>query len=315
MLSGLLRSLGFCMRRCHYCVCLLQAWRTPRVRLLVKVHKPILDSRLVTSGTKWLTNPLSLVLAVELQKIIKLAPSVAGDTQAVIDVLGSIPSVEKDVHLATYDVDNLYPCLDHDLVKGNTRSELWRHFPINLRHAWGAFVELLCMFLNIVLSAQLASFRFGASRLTKLYIQIRGITTGLSCGTQIANCVLIHLDRSILQAVGQHLLCYQRFVDDILIAASVVSALDHVERLLNSFHDCIKVSRDKDDSPIHLHFLDLDVDASGGILDLKTYRKPMCTYPYTPSDSNHSPSVKRAIIVGEVIRLLRTNNTYKSFAR
>ena len=44
------------------------------------------------------------------------------------------------------------------------------------------------------------------------------------------------------------------------------------------------------------------------ILDIKTYYKSTETFQYTYFTSRHPPGVKRGLIKGEVVRLLRTNS-------
>ena len=44
-----------------------------------------------------------------------------------------------------------------------------------------------------------------------------------------------------------------------------------------------------------------------GFFTFQTFRKPLCSYCYTPAYSCHNPSIFRAIVKTELIRLLRTN--------
>ena len=54
---------------CEYFKALSDTYRTPRLRLLIKVHKDPISSRPITAGTQWLTNPLAVFLANRLQPL------------------------------------------------------------------------------------------------------------------------------------------------------------------------------------------------------------------------------------------------------
>ena len=96
--------------------------RIPIARQLVKVHKPKVASRLIASGTRWLTNPLAVLLAVYLQPVVKEAASVAADTQDVLDGIGSVNAAGTSIY--TFDVDALHPSIDLAAAKVAVRLAL-----------------------------------------------------------------------------------------------------------------------------------------------------------------------------------------------
>jgi len=49
------------------------------------------------------------------------------------------------------------------------------------------------------------------------------------------------------------------------------------------------------------------------ILDIRTHFKPTETFQYTHFSSCHPPGVRKGFIIGEALRLLRTNSSAKSF--
>ena len=50
-----------------------------------------------------------------------------------------------------------------------------------------------------------------------------------------------------------------------------------------------------------------------GILDIRTHFKPTKTFQYTHFSSCHPPGVRKGLIKGEALRLLRINSSAKSF--
>ena len=297
-----------------YLYCLFSNWRLPRIRCLMKIHKPELDVRLICSGTSWITNPHAVALATWLQPTLTSFESIALDTGDVINSLEQTSLNTTDA-IGTYDVEKLYLMLDHEFVKWATRDLLSEYYSrVRCRH-WGAWVEFLLLLLNIILSAQFSTFDFVDGQGPLLYFQSTGITTGLSCATQIANLVMVGADRKVAATLGANLKCYKRFVDDAIVIATSAALLDTAFQAFNEYHSCIKVTRDKDDDhDQRVSFLDLDVSISGGKLLFQTFRKKLCSYDYTPFNSCHAPSVFGAIVAGELVRLLRTNSCENTFS-
>ena len=52
-------------------------------------------------------------------------------------------------------------------------------------------------------------------------------------------------------------------------------------KLLNSFDQSIVVTHENNEQPDHVHFLDIDFRSSP-TMAYSTYRKPLCSYSYTP---------------------------------
>ena len=275
------------------------------------MHKKHLDARLITAGTAWITNPIACIIAAMLQPILNGMSSVAKKSEDVLEDLGKSRFTSKSA-LAAFDVEKLYPSMRHNVLKCAIRRVLVEYFSTNPCHMWGLVVEMLLDFVDIVLVSQVVSFRFGNSVNTVYFVQILGISMGLSCAVQLANMFLLGMDRLVIAACGNMLYNYKRFVDDVLI---------HVDRsqselllaLFNSFDDCIIVTCDDEPGATNVHFLDLDLDIAHNALSYKTYRKPQCSYSYTPFNSNHSRSTLIGIVHTELHRIYRTCSTEQAF--
>lgn len=198
--------------RCHdimpeiqirFLSCLLNEHRLPNGRLLIKVHKPKTDARLIASGTRWLTNPHACLIAKELQPFCVQHDSVAVDTQSVINMLEGI-RFEKGDRIDTYDVEKLYPSLVLSEVLAAVRWRLTVQYRDIGMRKWGARVELILMLLECVFHGQILAFQFGDVR--KHFKQTVGVTTGLGCAVQIANLYLLGLDEMCKNSLRSNLL-------------------------------------------------------------------------------------------------------------
>ena len=86
--------------------------------------------------------------------------------------------------------------------------------------------------------------------------------------------------------------------------------------LANRHHPSIKFTAELSDKEIN--FLDTTVYKgerfhSQGILDIRTHFKPTETFQYTHFSSCNPHGVRKGLIKGEALRLLRTNSSAKSF--
>ena len=92
--------------------------------------------------------------------------------------------------------------------------------------------------------------------------------------------------------------------------------IDEFIALANRHHPSIKFTAEISDKEIN--FLDTTVYKgerfhNQGILDIRTHFKPTETFQYTHFSSCNPHGVRKGLIKGEALRLLRTNSSAKSF--
>ena len=75
---------------------------------------------------------------------------------------------------------------------------------------------------------------------TPIFHQTSGVTTGLICATQLANCFLLSLDIETARILGSDLCFYRRYVDDILVVFKAGS-FSLINTILNGFDSNIKL--------------------------------------------------------------------------
>ena len=297
----------------EYPTCLLDKRPVyPRGRLLIKVHKPVVGARLIAAGTRWITNPLALLLAKFLQPMVVAETSIAKDSQDVLDALAAL-ELNSSSKIATFDVEPLYPSMDPARVLGAIRLALTTFYTAKPVRGFGALIEVLCMLLQIVFNGQILVYTGSVSGKKTLYMQTVGITTGLACAVQLANLYLLGMDAAFKHTFSCSLSLYKRFVDDVLVVLTSRFNTDQLLDALNSFDGSIICTNDGSEGDKAVTFLDLELDITSDTLSYSTHRKPMATYNYTPYDSNHSQSTLLGIVATEAIRLLRTNCSRASF--
>ena len=110
---------------------------------------------------------------------------------------------------------------------------------------------------------------------------------------------------------------WKRYIDDIfsLWNADKKEIEDFIV-LANRHHPTIKFTAEISNKEVN--FLDTTAYkgerfCNQGILDIRTHFKPTETFQYTHYSSCHPAGVRKRLIKGEALRLLRTNSSEKSF--
>ena len=142
------------------------------------------------------------------------------------------------------------------------------------------------------------------------------MSTGLPCGTQIANLFLSCLDESVTSSFRSDIDLYKRYIDDVLIVGRF-SCLTTLLVAFNWFDSRIRITHDAGESRDgnYTSFLDISINLRNDTIEYATSRKPMCMYAYLSSSSCHSRATKLGIVHTEIIRLMRTNMFEADFNR
>ena len=144
------------------------------------------------------------------------------------------------------------------------------------------------------------------------FVQTSGITTGLSCATQVANAFLLAFDRHVQTSLHNDVLLMKRFVDDVLIVC-INHTLSQLLDIFNNWCAGVAITNDDGADCTVTTFLDLRIRFQHGCLFYSTFRKPLNAYAYLPFSSNHSTATKLGIISTEAFRLYVTNRCKQSF--
>jgi len=110
---------------------------------------------------------------------------------------------------------------------------------------------------------------------------------------------------------------FQRYIDDALIISSLPKwKIDNFIDKLNKMVPSIKFSLESNGTSVN--FLDLTIYKgkrfySSGLLDLKTYQKPVNAYLYIPYTSEHPMHTLKSFVQSELKRYIRTNSDFINF--
>eukprot|EP00929_Paragymnodinium_shiwhaense_P069069 TRINITY_DN34844_c0_g1_i3.p1 TRINITY_DN34844_c0_g1~~TRINITY_DN34844_c0_g1_i3.p1 ORF type:complete len:246 (+),score=34.18 TRINITY_DN34844_c0_g1_i3:954-1691(+) len=143
--------------------------------------------------------------------------------------------------------------------------------------------------------------------------QTVGITSGLAAGTQFANIYLLSFDLYNSNTLRSNLFFYIRYIDDALMILDKSVTKAYVLEQMNMFENGISLTSESEDRALQDHFLDLDIQSKQDGFTFKTYRKPQCLYMYLPFISNHNANIKKSVIMSELHRLRKTNDSALDF--
>ena len=303
---------AICEQQEGYLSCLTERARIPRIRALIKVHKVAIAARLIVANTMWVTTPAAIFISLFIQQCMAVFEYVANSTADVLDALKTV-KITEDMNMHTFDVDNMYPSLDQATLIIAVRLSLTAHFTAHPSPKWGAKVEFIVMLVTMVLKAQVTTWSKRDSSKT-FWQQHIGVSIGLACGSQLANCYLRTLDIHITSTFRASIIMYKRYIDDVLII-STRNILQQLIVAFNEYDDHISISHDaanEDERCTLVSFLDLEIAIVDSQLTYRTFRKPMATYNYLPYESCHSQQCKDAIVFTEILRIIRTCSTNRA---
>ena len=269
---------------------------------LPKIHKPVLAGRLICPSHSWITTRVSTWLAAELNEEVNKQPTVLADSRSLIRDVEKL-RVPRDCLLVTFDVESLYPNIDHSAARADIASFF---------EGGGAKQHCIQDFLDFVMKNNYFRFR------GNFYHQIHGTAMGTSVAPPYANLYLARLEGRVIAESPIKPLFYRRFIDDgFFIWTGSRAELDAFLHLLNSQHPSIRITHEVSDSTVH--FLDLNISKDLSVpselvpLVVSTYEKPMNKYLYIPFSSFHPPSVFKGFIKSRLISFVVTNSRFEDF--
>ena len=147
-----------------------------------------------------------------------------------------------------------------------------------------------------------------------IYNQVDGVAMGSPLGPTLANAFMCHMESKWLQECPLDFKpdFYKRYVDDTFLIFNDESHVEHFLNYLNSKHDCIKFTSEKEENGI-LPFLDLKIVRKNSTLSTSIYRKPTFTGLLSRFDSFTPDKYKDNLIATLVHRGFKLCSSYLSF--
>ena len=263
-------------------------------------------SRSIVAGNDRPTEQISSFVDSLLQPIAKSQKSYLKDTTDFVNFIER-RNLPEDNFLVSLDVASLYTNIPQEEGK-NTVYKAYQTF-------YGENTPIPTQSLRRILKLILQenSFEFNG----KNYLQTHGTAMGTKMAVAFANIFMSAVETEILNLSKTKPLEWKRYIDDIFsLWRTDRKEIDEFIALANRHHPSIKFTAELSDKEIN--FLDTTVYKgerfhNQGILDIRTHFKPTETFQYTHFSSCNPHGVRKGLIKGEALRLLRTNSSAKSF--
>ena len=154
------------------------------------------------------------------------------------------------------------------------------------------------------------SFKFN----DKHYLQTDGIEMGTKMAVAFSVIFMAHIEKKLLNESPYQPFLWKRFIDDIFSVWTILETEINKNFIdfANSFQANIKFTHEMSSKHIDTEVFKGPWFIQGKILDVQTHFKPTETFQYTHFCSCHPLSVKKSLLKGEALRLLRTNSVKES---
>ena len=259
--------------------------------VIPKLHKPKLAFRPIAAAHSYALAQVSKTLSDMLNKHVRRIKGIAMNSKEVVNELESLV-VPEDGAFLCFDVEAMYPSMDiADTLK--TMQQCIPELSHNHRFLYKSLQLLL---RNSYVSA-----------MDMVYQQRRGIATGTQTAPALANLYLDAKMRKLLE--DPDIYWSKRYIDDGILYVKTGSE----DRLKKDIQDIHGLTFTFEQNPFKAIFLDLEIYKGSrfnleGRLDLKPYFKPTNLLLFMPFNSAHPLYMKKGIVRGEAIRLLRASS-------
>jgi hypothetical protein len=143
------------------------------------------------------------------------------------------------------------------------------------------------------------------------YKQVKGLAMGSPISSTIAEIVMHEIDIAAVGLLGNRLLLWKRYVDDILAFLNRLLDIQDILNILNGINTNIQftVEEEKHNS---IPFLDIKIRSSESGLKCEVYRKPTHSGHYLNFNSEHTYSQRMSVIRSLTYRVLTHCSTEES---
>lgn len=277
---------------------------TPQFYILPKVHKSLIapPGRPIVAGTNSIFQNLAIFLDKILQPAVMNIPSFLLDTGDFLNKISNLGPLPEGTRLCTMDVNSLYTAIPHELGIQCIRDTL------DSMQLGDTFKTFLITLLTIILKENYFQY------LDKFYIQLQGTAMGSNVAPSYANLFMANFEEKFVYphpSFIRHALLWYRYIDDVFFmwSGTVEELLDFKSDLDNSL-DTISFTLEHDLRTVH--FLDVAISNTAGIIMTDIYKKPTDRNTYLSFQSYHPKPLREGLPYSQYIRLRRiTNNDAK----
>ena len=275
--------------------------RVPQFYGIPKIHKKfakVPPVRPIVSQCNSILTPTAKFIDHVLQPLAQSYPDYLHNSTVLSLHLQNL-SVPDDAILVTLDVNSLYPSIPQTEMLEVVYEEMIQHRHLLLFHS-NLIVQLLHTNINH------NYFEFASL----IFQQIRGTAMGAAFSPTVANIYMSVVIRRFLRTQKKQPLLLSRYIDDIFLIWADTEDLDQFLSDMNSFNPALQYTHQHSTSSVD--FLDLTVYKGPlfsytNTLDTKTFQKHNNLYQYLHYTSCHPRAVYKSIIIGELVRYVKTN--------
>ena len=259
-------------------------------------------TRMISANWCWVTQPFALYVAKQLRTMVVQLPEYTKDSDAINRLL-TRATVPAGAILISLDVKRLYPSIILSVCL-----EIIERFLCRTGVA-ACTRDLLLTCLRLVLTLNFCQFNM------RVFYQILGFATGVTCGAEAADIYLHELLREEFGKVSAYILTYKRFIDDgFMIWTGTRFRAEQFLHTLNSKFRYANFEITWTINDYSTVFLDLTIFKGAGwlhtsYLDTTTFAKHINAYLYIAFNSCVPTSVKKSFITAEIQRHLRRCST------
>lgn len=270
----------------------------PKFYALVKTHKPNMPVRPIVSNNQTPLYNLSKFLANSIGNIV-------GQNEYFIK-----NSFEFKHFINTIQLPTNYILISLDVIS------LYTNIPINLvrqiiDNKWHILKDFTPLpkdefqrALDFTLTTNFFQFR------DTFYKQLDGVAMGSPISSVIAQLVMEHAEKQIIDNLKFRILFYKRYVDDCILAIPQGKEQEVLDAF-NAFHSKLQFTIETEQNQ-QINFLDLTLIRENGIILSKWYTKSVASGRYLNFYSQHHMSHKNSVIIAVIDRAIKlTSPVYR----
>ena len=267
--------------------------KAPRMRGLLKVHKPRKPMRPITSGIGSAPHRLAKVLAKPLSRILgSLSPSHLRNSG---ELLERLKDIEVDnMKLVSFDVQALFTNVTVDGAMKAIKKAVGSMPRDSLPIPKADFIKL------VQLCLEFGSFTFNDEE----FKQIQGLAMG-SPLSPVAACLYREMLENYhyveIMGPNSH---WMRYVDDVIVVTPEDTDLEEKLSRLNEVDPKIQFTMENEHN-MSISFLDTLIMRTENGLQFKVYRKETNKEDYIHFYSAHSDRIKSGVVIGFYLRAYR----------
>lgn len=290
--------------------------------IIWKIHKPVLSSRPISPSIETITTAMSQWLHYIFVKPVMQHQFVLRDSRELLRRLASFNACDVSKHqiFVTADVTALYPSIE---LQDGLKALKW--FMDNFTPWDDKKKSAVTRIAEYVLTHNFIRCEFLEGK--PIFRQVIGTAMGISFSVCYAIIFMIWLESPIvLQAIQDSHICsggYGRFIDDLFVfwqgpRSALLEFMKAFDLRLPSIklewsHGETLHQPDTDVNNAPTPFMDIEVGKKGGMWTSNLFSKKNCAFAYPLASTFQQPSIAKAWIKAEGLRIMAISGTEEMF--